>query len=293
MTNAKARPTRQARPATARTIPSIERHYPGADVNTAQLVDKLRRRGITDPRASVRATSRDLMEDAYRGVAPGQTVKRFDNNYSPYSNVNAEAAAEVARLKEEARRRAEAERLRQNGAAPRQKKRSGSVAVGTVRTVKTSAVTARGGMAPVARRENGQLAESGPREVAIRRVPFPKFAFVVIFMCIVLFFMIQSFVHVYEYKRENAELREQVNELVERESQLRAELEDRIDVSDVEAWAKEIGMINGGQVDENYIDLSGGDVIENFGGKDDGVGSFSTMLSAIIQRIAGLLGSGE
>ena len=52
-------------------------------------------------------------------------------------------------------------------------------------------------------------------------------------------------------------------------------------------------MINGGQVDENYIDLSGGDVIEIFGEDKTELGGFSTMLSAIRQRIAGLLGSGE
>ena len=139
-------------------------------------------------------------------------------------------------------------------------------------------------------RANEQLAESGPREVALKRVPFPKFMIVVALMFIVLIFMIQSFVSIYEYKRENAELRAQLEQLVERESQLRAALEDRIDVSEIEAWAKEIGMINGGQVDEKYIDLSGGDVIENFGGDANEFGSFSTMLSAIRQRIAGLVG---
>ncbi len=286
--------TRQARPATARTIPSLERHYPGADVNTAQLVEKLRRRGITDPRATVRVTSSDLMEDAYRGSIPGQTPKQFDNNYSPYSNVNAAAAAEVKRRQAEAKRRAENERLRQGGGAPAVRRQT-ELPPAEMRRGTSIAPAKRASTAPVKarRRENEQLIESGPREVAIKRVPFPKFAFVVVFLCIVLFFMIQSFVHVYEYKRENAELREQVNELVERESQLRAELEDRIDVSDIEAWAKEIGMINGGQVDENYIDLSGGDVIEIFGEDKTELGGFSTMLSAIRQRIAGLLGSGE
>lgn len=298
MTNTRPR---QMRPATAKVIPSIERHYPGADANTAMLVNKLKHRGITDPRAAVRITSSDLMEDAYRGAPQGQTPKQFDNNYSPYSNVNAEAAEEAARHQAEARRRAENERLRQNAkmpAARRQtelpppEKRRGTsmtptrpAAPAAKKHPSTAAVRTR------FPRDNEQLAESGPREVAIKRVPFPKFAFVLIFLFVVLFFMVQSFVSVYEYKRQNAELQQQISELSEREARLRAELEGRIDVSEIEEWAKKIGMIDGGQVDEKYIDLSGGDIIENFGGDDDGLGSFTTMLSAIRRRIAGIFGS--
>ncbi len=305
MTNARPRQTRSAN---SKVIPSIERHYPGADANTAMLVNKLKHRGITDPRAAVRITSSDLIEDAYRGSPQGQTPKQFNNNYSPYSNVNAEAAEEAARRQAEARRRAENERLRQNAkmpAARRQRelpppeKRRGTAMATAAKTQTrpTAPVVKKRPMTAAVRtrfsRDNEQLAESGPREVAIKRVPFPKFAFVLIFMFVVLFFMVQSFVNVYEYKRQNAELRQQISELSEREARLRSELEGRIDVSEIEAWAKEIGMIDGGQVDEKYIDLSGGDIIENFGGDDDGFGSFTTMLSAIRRQIAGIFGAGE
>lgn len=293
---------RQARPATAKTIPSIERHYPGADVTTAQLVNKLKHRGITDPRAAVRRPSSALIEDAYRDAQEGQAPKLFDNNYSPYSNVNAEAAEQAARRQAEARRRAESERLRQNGGAPairRQAeapagKRPAARSVPAKRP-ETSAAARRPASSlqaarPNQRRGNSQLAESGPREVAVKRVPFPMFAIVLIFIFVVLFFMVQSIVKNYEYKREIADLQRQVEELGDRAELLRSQLENRIGVDELKDRAEGIGMIKNGQSGEKYIDLSGGDIIEHFGDKDGDLGSFTTMLSAIRQRISGLLG---
>lgn len=286
---------------------SPERHYPSADDNTAQLVRKLRSRGITDPRAAVRPTSRALIEDAYRGAEAGQTPKPFNNNYSPYSNVNMEAAEQTARRQAEARRRAEEERLRSGANAGAQKKPAvrasapvkNQALTNTSRTApvrkdaaKTAVVKAKSKPAVSSRHSGaGQLADSGPREVAFRRVPFPKLAFLLIIMCLVLFFMVNSIVRNYEQQRENAELREQVEEYARQAELLRSELERRDDLDAIADRADELGMIDGGMVDEKYIDLSGGDTIENFD-EDDGRGSFLTTLSAMRRTLSRFLGVG-
>ena len=282
------------RPQTARNVP---RQYPGADANTAQLVNKLRNRGATNPQ-TMRQTSSALIEDAYRGaVESGQTPRQFDNNYSPYSNVNAGAAEETMRRQEEARRRAEAKRIEAKKAASMRQNPGRSVDAGRKAPAQNRSMTKREKpAAPVSKSERkrradiGQLADSGPREVAVKHVPFPKFAFLIIFMCVVLFFMVQALVHNYEQQRQIAELQKKADVLAQYAELLRSDLEARDDLAEIEERAEDIGMVKGSQVDEKYIDLSGGDVIENFGGSgEEDMGSFTTMLSAIRRRLSRFL----
>lgn len=292
---------RQARPASVKSIQSAERHYPGADVTTAQLVNKLKQRGITDPRAAVRRPSSALIEDAYKDAQKGQASKLFDNNYSPYSNVNAEAAEQTARRQAEARRRAESERLRQSGGHPAVRYQTEAQTVKTApdrRPGTSTAAVRRPASAMQAARQRqsrgiGQLAESGPREVAAKRVPFPKFAIILIFIFVVLFFMVHSIVKNYEYRREIANLQKEVEQLSDRAELLRAQLEERIGLDELKDRAEGIGMIKDGQSDEKYIDLSGGDIVEHFGSSDSDLGTFTTMLSAIRRRLSGILGGGD
>ncbi len=262
---------------TEKRISYVERSYPGADANTAKLVNKLRHRGVTDPRAAQRMTSSALIEDAYRVMPERQQSKSFDNNYSPYSNVNAEA------MREERERRAEARRnaaMRAQQKAPRPANRSGA-----------AIAARRESHVPERRRpENGQLLESGPREVAVRRVPVPKFAFLIIFVSVVLFFMVQSIVSNFEQKREIEKLQNTVDALEQKRDELLSELEDRDDLAYVEDRAEELGMIKDNQTGGKYIDLSEGDFIENYGGGDEAGGALTTMLSAIGRRLSHLFG---
>lgn len=298
MTNANERQRRTAASRTVRAVENraVERHYPGADDHTAQLVERLRQRGITDPRAAVRRSSSALIEEAYRESPVGQTPKTFDNNYSPFSNVNVEAAKAEARRRAEEERRAGTMRVQQRTrpaqAAPTVRRTSVPDAERRTNAKRPNApamVKPKGGaVRPIRRGGSGQLAESGPREVAFKRVPFPKLAILLVFMCVVLFLMVNGFVRNYEQQRENAALKAQVEEYARQAELLRSELERKIDLDEVKDRAGEIGMIDGGMVDEKYIDLTGGDSIENFE-EEDGRESFMTTLSAMRKTLSRFL----
>ena len=116
MTNAR-RQTIGYSPTSSRAV------YPAPDMATARLVDKLRQRGASNPQMA-RASSSALIEDEYELAGGGMRAEpapRFDNNYSPYSSVNAEAVAE-------ARRRAEEKKRMEAMAARARRVRAGRVA---------------------------------------------------------------------------------------------------------------------------------------------------------------------
>lgn len=306
---------------TSQRISASSRRYPVADDNTTRLVNKLRQRGITDTTYSVRATSNALIEDEYNNAKDFGMQKRpleFDNNYSPYSNVNAAAAAEAERRAAE--RRAQAARERAMMQARTQAGRTGTTyPVRTGQTSVTSTTRAavstrtagrneaallqqRGGNKPSAAQsknvarvkfDNGQLADSGPREVAQRHIPFPKFAIALLFVFVVMFFMVQSIVRNYEYKQQISDLQAQRDELSERLSLLRTELDERVDVAYIEDEAEKIGLVKGNQKEEKYIDLSGTDVVENYTQKDDDLGPLSTLLSAMSKWLSRFFGGGN
>ena len=306
MTNAR-RQTIGYSPTSSRAV------YPAPDMATARLVDKLRQRGASNPQMA-RASSSALIEDEYELAGGGMRAEpapRFDNNYSPYSSVNAEAVAEARRRAEEKKRmEAMAARARAASAqaAPRvmtntlPAPRPQSAAHPAPRTAAAAAVKRQAAKPVPARRSygEGQLAESGPREVAQRRVPFPKLAIVIVFLFLVLFFMVQGFVRNYELRQRVtelqgqvaalSELQGQVAALSERESLLKSALEERDDYGYIEEQAEALGMVKVNQMQEQYIDLSGEDVIENFGGQDGEPSTFSTMLSAISRRLSRFLG---
>lgn len=296
MTNAR-RQTIGYSPTSSRAV------YPAPDMATARLVDKLRQRGASNPQMA-RASSSALIEDEYELAGGGMRAEpapRFDNNYSPYSSVNAEAVAEARRRAEEKKRmEAMAARARAASAqaAPRvmtntlPAPRPQSAAHPAPRAAAAAAVKRQAAKPVPARRSygEGQLAESGPREVAQRRVPFPKLAIVIVFLFLVLFFMVQGFVRNYELRQRVTELQGQVAALSERESLLKSALEERDDYGYIEEQAEALGMVKVNQMQEQYIDLSGEDVIENFGGQDGEPSTFSTMLSAISRRLSRFLG---
>lgn len=300
-----------------RTYNAAPRVCPAADDNTARLVNKLKHRGITDTTYSVRATSDALIEDEYKsaqGVGMQKRPLEFDNNYSPYSNVNAAAAAEAKRRAAERRAQTARERVMSaQGTSSMQPRVQRAATAASVTSYKTRAATEartsqRTQAAPMQRSrgrkmspmssdnvarvkfDNGQLADSGPREVAQRRVPFPKFAIALLMVFVVMFFMVQSIVRNYEYKQQISDLQAQRDELSEKLSLLRTDLDERIDVSYIEEEASKIGLVKGSQKDEKYIDLSGADVVENYESGDEGYGTLSTLLSAMSKILSHFFG---
>ncbi len=306
-----------------RTYNAAPRVCPAADDNTARLVNKLKHRGITDTTYAVRATSDSLIEDEYKsaqGVGMQKRPLEFDNNYSPYSNVNAEAVAEAKRRAAERRAQTAREHVMsaqgtssmqprvQRAATPTSPTSTTSVTSYKTRAATEARTSQRTKAAPMQRSggrkmsqassknvarvkfDNGQLADSGPREVAQRRVPFPKFAIALLMVFVVMFFMVQSIVRNYEYKQQISDLQAQRDELSEKLSLLRTDLDERIDVSYIEEEASKIGLVKGSQKDEKYIDLSGADVVENYDSDDDGYGTLSTLLSAMSKRLSHFFG---
>lgn len=282
---------------------SARRAYPGADYATSQLVTKLRARSSEGQKLN-RINSAELMQDAYKTMPrqpasprTAQTNARhttnvrevpavIDNKYSPYSNVN------VAAVNEAKKHEARTAPVRANSPARRP-----ATAVKNAASVQTRTAPVKKSSAPAPaevkfRRYDttGQLAESGPREVAYKRVPFPKLALMILMLSLIFFLMVHSIMRNFEYQREIEMLQSELDSLSDRAEELRLELEERDDLAEIESWAEEIGMIKDASVDEKYISLENSDIIENFGGEDEEYGSFTTMLSAVSRQLSRFLG---
>lgn len=286
----------------------VRREYPGADYATTQLVTKLRARGSANA-PHHRALSSDLMQDAYKNLPQRsgrqaanvrETAPVLDNKYSPYSDVNITAAKKAQSQNKTASASKTHQRpvqTRATGAAqqaPRQR-----AAVPAARPQERVSAERKASVKSPAARTNApadvkfrrpaagtQLAESGPREVALKTVPFPKLVFLILMFAIILFLMIQSVVQNFEYQREIASLQAELDSLNSRADSLRLDLEERDDLAEIERRAEEIGMIKSNSIEEKYISLEHSDIIENFGDENDDYGSFTTMLSAVSRRLS-------
>lgn len=293
----------------------MRRVYPGADDMTSQFVTKLRTRSAADRQSQKdRATSSALMQNAYKTVpacrpesanakgerrAPAANVTAApsvrDNRYSPYSTVNVKA--ENAAKKREAQSRTvtpsqtranvvstRPARQKQQVAAARRQESTPRAHTGTKNAPAPVQVKFRGFDA------SGQMAESGPREVAFKRVPFPKFIIMILLLALIFFLMVHSIMKNFEYQQQIDMLESQLSELNDRAEELRLELEERDDLAEIERLAEEIGMIKNAGVDEKYISLDNSDIIENFVSEENDYGTFTTMLSAVSRQLSRFLG---
>ncbi len=303
-----------------RTVTPSARHAcPAADYNTSQLVTKLRSRGSANA-PHLRAPSSDLMQDAYKSM-PRKNARQaanvhemspvLDNKYSPYSDVNVTAVkkAQAQRANAQPTQNARTQNVRNvsqaNGRArPEQSRasvasdRNRQMSAETIRRsergrnaapTRTSASASRIAPREVKFRSpvpSTQLAESGPREVAFKSVPFPKLVFMVLMFAVIIFLMIHSVVQNFEYQNEIAELETKLDALNKQADSLRLDLEKRDDLAEIERRAEEIGMIKSNSIEEKYISLGNSDIIENFGTDKDEYGSFTTMLSAVSRRLS-------
>lgn len=290
----------------------VRREYPGADYATSQLVTKLRSRGSANA-PHHRAPSSDLMKDAYKTVPQKPTRQQTANvreigpvlndKYSPYSDVNVTAAKNVqahaagtsVRTKQpQVRTAAGASRpvqaqTRQPQTRSAQPQTRPTASRPQQRPAASVAAVERKAPAAVKTRRpaaGAQLAESGPREVALKTVPFPKLVFMILMFAIIIFLMIQSVVQNFEYQREITALQAELDSLNSRAESLRLDLEERDDLAEIERRAEEIGMIKSNSIEEKYISLEHSDIIENFGTEEDDYGSFTTMLSAVSRRLS-------
>ncbi len=315
------------KPNTRSSAPTRVRVYPVADNASMELVAKLRARKPVSGENLNRARSEDLMQNAYKTV-PARTAQRseaanvsevsprFNSNYSAYSSVN-RAALEEAKKREAEARAARPANVRPANTRPANARPANArPASATAASARPSAVSAVGKApasrpaakpaplkkAPVAAASmvkevkfrtpgaSEQLAESGPREVLFKRVPFPRFAVMILLIAVIFFLMVQSIMRNFEYKQEIGRLESQLSSLNDRAEELRLELEERDDLAELERLAEEIGMIKDASVDEKYISLENSDVIENFGGDKEDLGPVTTMLSAVNRQLSRFLG---
>lgn len=309
MTNERVNVQQNMTQATSRraVTPAVRRECPVADYNTSQLVTKLRARGSANA-PQLRAPSSDLMQNAYKTVPRKNTRQAanvqemspvLDSKYSPYSDVNVTAVkkAQAQRAKNAVGSGARPAGQRQPEARPAQR-RAPETKKSAERSVSASKTYPAHRNVPAQKRpapqqvkfrspaQNAQLAESGPREVAFKSVPFPKLVFMVLMFAVVIFLMIHSVVQNYEYKNEIAELQTQLETLNKQADSLRLGLEERDDLAEIERRAEEIGMIKSNSIEEKYISLANSDVIEKFGTENEDYGSFTTMLSAVSRRLS-------
>lgn len=309
------------KPNTRSAAPARVRVYPDADYASSQLVTKLRARKPVSGENLNRARSEDLMQNAYKTMPTKNTARRvqatanvsevaprFNNNYSAFSSVNRAAVEEARKREAEARaksahavrpvastRPAAAKPIARPGMA---KTDAGRMAVASrpmakPAPVKKAPVAASAMVKEVKFRNSGvseQLAESGPREVLYKRVPFPRFAVMILLIAVIFFLMVQSIMRNFEYKQEIAILESQLSDLNDRAEELRLELEERDDLAELERLAEEIGMIKDASVNEKYISLENSDVIENFTTEKENLGPVTTMLSAVNRQLSRFLG---
>lgn len=289
------------------------RAYPGADYATSQLVTKLRARS-SESQNRTRVRSEDLMQDAYKTMPrqpsstqvkanrPAANVREvpavMDNKYSPYSNVNVAAATEAKKRAAERNSVPAARPVQRNASAGAAVTRRPATAVKNAARTETRPAPVKKAPASAVPAEvkfrrfdtTGQLAESGPREVAYKRVPFPKVALMILMLSLIFFLMVHSIMRNFEYQREIEMLENELNSLNDRAEELRLELEERDDLAEIERWAEDIGMIKNAGVDEKYISLENSDVIENFVSQEEEYGAFTTMLSAVSRQLSRFLG---
>lgn len=304
------------KPNTRSAAPARVRVYPDADYASSQLVTKLRARKPVSGENLNRARSEDLMQNAYKTMPTknaarraqaanvSEVAPRFNNNYSAYSSVNKAAAEEARKREAEARARsAHAARpvTSAGSAAANTRPAQSAVSKAPVAArpmakpapVKKAPVAASAMVKEVKFRNSGvseQLAESGPREVLYKRVPFPRFAVMILLIAVIFFLMVQSIMKNFEYKQEISRLESQLSDLNDRAEELRLELEERDDLAELERLAEEIGMIKDASVDEKYISLENSDVIENFTKDKEDLGPVTTMLSAVNRQLSRFLG---
>ncbi|MCD8311892.1 MAG: septum formation initiator family protein [Firmicutes bacterium] len=286
--------------------------YPAADDRTAALVTKLRMRGGMNISHS-RQTTSERMKNVYesssspdaRETPTRQRMPVTDEKYSPYSNINMAAMNEM-RLRESERDMRRMERpevvsapqqrsaAQQRGAhvsAPPANRR-GSRPQSAPPAKKSGAVSQtrkpEGGMRSA--RKKIPAMEAGPREVAFRRVPLPKLSLLLILMAVVFFFMINSILQNYQYKRELADIQDEYDELASYAAELELSLEDRYDMTYIEEAAAELGMVKSSQVEEKYISLDLSDFVEIYSSDDDvSDGSATTLLSALAKQLSKFL----
>ncbi|MCD8055724.1 MAG: septum formation initiator family protein [Clostridiales bacterium] len=289
--------------------------YPAADDRTAALVTKLRMRGgmnlshsrqtTSERMKNVYEASSSLDERAAVGTPTRQRMPVTDEKYSPYSNINMAAMNEM-RLRESERDMRRMERpevvgVPQQRSAAQQRaarvsappaNRRGSRPQSASPAKKSGAVTSakkpEGGMRSA--RKKIPAMEAGPREVAFRRVPLPKLSLLLILMAVVFFFMINSILQNYQYKRELADIQDEYDELASYAAELELSLEDRYDMTYIEEAAAELGMVKSSQVEEKYISLDLSDFVEIYSSDDDvSDGSATTLLSTLAKQLSKFL----
>ncbi len=273
----------------------VRREYPGADYATTQLVTKLRSRGSANA-PHHRAPSSDLMQDAYKTVPTRPTANvrevapTLNDKYSPYSDVNVSAARRQPQARPVQQTQVKQPQARPAAGVQRPPHRQNTAIAASERKapVKTPVKRAPASTEVKFRRPAAgtQIAESGPREVALKNVPFPKLVFMILMFAIIIFLMIQSVVQNFEYQREITALQAELDSLNSRAESLRLDLEERDDLAEIERRAEEIGMIKSNSIEEKYISLNHSDIIENFGTEEDDYGPVTTMLSAVSRRLS-------
>lgn len=286
--------------------------YPAADDRTAALVTKLRMRGGMNISHS-RQTTSERMKNVYesssspdaRETPTRQRMPVTDEKYSPYSNINMAAMNEM-RLRESERdmRRMERPEVvsapQQRSAAPPPAARvSAPPANRRVSRPQSAPHAKKSGVVAQTRKPEGGMRsarkkipamEAGPREVAFRRVPLPKLSLLLILMAVVFFFMINSILQNYQYKRELADIQDEYDELASYAAELELSLEDRYDMTYIEEAAAELGMVKSSQVEEKYISLDLSDFVEIYSSDDDSSGgSATTLLSALAKQLSKFL----
>ncbi len=287
--------------------------YPAADDRTAALVTKLRMRGgmnISHSRQTTSERMRNVYEsssspearEAVGTPARTPTQQRMpvtDEKYSPYSNINMAAMNEM-RLRESERDMRRMERPEVVGVPQQRAARVSAQPANRRASRPQSAPPAKkSGAVTSARKPEGGVRsakkkipamEAGPREVAFRRVPLPKLSLLLILMAVVFFFMINSILQNYQYKRELADIQDEYDELASYAAELELSLEDRYDMTYIEEAAAELGMVKSSQVEEKYISLDLSDFVEIYSSDDDASGgSATTLLSALAKQLSKFL----
>lgn len=126
--------------------------------------------------------------------------------------------------------------------------------------------------------------------VSERNVPF-GFLAIALALTLVAVFLLLNYSQISKYNTKINELNNDISSYEEETKQLSILLDKNCDFEDIEAYAKENGMIGSEQIESCYISMADSFKIENTADKEEEGYIFSTVMSGVIKLFSEVLGN--
>ncbi len=126
--------------------------------------------------------------------------------------------------------------------------------------------------------------------VSERNIPF-GFLAIALALTLVAVFLLLNYSQISKYNTKINELKNDISSYEEETKQLSILLDKNCDFEDIEAYAKENGMIGSEQIESHYISMADSFKIENTADKEEEGYIISTVMSGVIKLFSEVLGN--